>query len=333
MPHARRQRLRHLRAAALRALDRYPLLEPRLTFIAHSENATYRVDTPEGRYLLRLHVPHHPGAICAGGQTAPAIASELVWLQALRAAGLPVPEPLATRSGEVVRVVNVEGEPQPVPSTLMCWVAGRFPTTLTLDHCRKAGELMASLHDHASGWEPPPAFQRPAWDWASFESALAEMDALVARAPADLALSRADVEVFRACAERIRCTTEPPARGLWGLIHADLHTGNLIFHRGEARAIDFSRCGHGHFVYDIAECCRFIGSEKRRAFAEGYRRRRALPEDYPELLEAFFVRGWIENFGFHAPNPAEQEWLREAVPPFVEHLTGKYLKGEVMLTR
>ena len=141
--------------------------------------------------------------------------------------------------------------------------------------------------------------------------------------------------MFRACTVRIRETTRTLGTGRddWGLIHGDLHPGNLLFHRGEARPIDFSRCGYGHFVYDIAECCRFVGSERRRAFAEGYRRFRPLPDAYPELLEAFFIRGWIENFAFHAPNPKEQAWLAEAVPPFVERLENAYLRGEALLTR
>ena len=46
-----------------------------------------------------------------------------------------------------------------------------------------------------------------------------------------------------------------------------------------------------------------------------------------------FVRGCIENFAFHAPNPAEQEWLAGAVPPFVERLENAYLRGEVLVTR
>jgi Ser/Thr protein kinase RdoA (MazF antagonist) len=308
-----------------------------LTFIAHSENVTYRINAAEGRYLLRLHLPHHPGAVCAGTQTEAMVASELIWLMALRReARLPVPEPVADRAGSLVHSVTVDGEQERVPATLMRWQEGRFPRArLSLEHCRRAGALMAQIHDHSAQWEPPAGFQRPAWDWASFESALSKMEALVERAPAYLTLTRAEVAVFRACAPRIWQVTRALGTGpdAWGLIHGDLHPGNLLFHQGEARPIDFSRCGYGHFIYDIAECCRFVGPEKRRAFAEGYQHLHALPPEYPELLEAFFIRGWIENFGFHAPNPKEQQWLSEAVPRFVERLENTYLRGEMFLTR
>ena len=334
---SRSVRLRRFRNAANQALQTYGLEAARITFIAHSENVTYRINGAEGRYLLRLHAPHHPGAVCAGTQTEPMIASELLWLAALRReARLPVPEPVADCRGRFVHLATVEGGPEPIPVTLMRWMEGRFPgARLTLEHCRRAGALMAQLHNHSAAWTPPAGFQRPAWDWASFESSLSEMEALTDRPPTYLTLTREQVAVFRACVARIRETTQilGTDRSEWGLIHADLHPGNLLFHRGEARAIDFSRCGFGHFVYDIAECCRFIGAERRRAFAEGYRRFRSLPEQFHELLEAFFIRGWIENVGFHTPNPKEQEWLSAAVPPFVERLEKTYLQGEQMVTR
>ena len=328
--------MRHLRVAARRSIEPYGLVDARLTFIGHSENATYRVDVPGSRYLLRMHIPHHPGAVCAGMQTERMIASELTWLAALRTdAGLAVPEPVADSTGELVRLVTVEGEAAPVPVTLMRWQPGRFPGSLTPGQCRSAGALMARLHQHSSGWVPPRAFQRPDWDAASFQNALEDMQALIERSPPGLALTAAQLACFRESAERVAETTRDQGTGSeeWGLIHADLHPGNLLFHRGEARAIDFSRCGFGHFIYDMAECCRFLSPEKRRAFAVGYRRIRLLPENYHELLEAFFVRGWIEIFAFPAPNPREPERLRAAVPPFVERLENAYLKGETFVTR
>ena len=38
----------------------------------------------------------------------------------------------------------------------------------------------------------------------------------------------------------------------WGLIHADLHLGNALFHRGGVKLIDFDDCGYGHRLYDLA---------------------------------------------------------------------------------
>jgi Ser/Thr protein kinase RdoA (MazF antagonist) len=39
---------------------------------------------------------------------------------------------------------------------------------------------------------------------------------------------------------------------VFGLIHADLHQENYLFHGKQVRAIDFDDCGYGPFVYDLA---------------------------------------------------------------------------------
>ena len=37
-----------------------------------------------------------------------------------------------------------------------------------------------------------------------------------------------------------------------GLIHADLHLGNALFHRGRVKLIDFDDCGTGPRLYELA---------------------------------------------------------------------------------
>ena len=70
----------------------------------------------------------------------------------------------------------------------------------------------------------------------------------------------------------------------------DLHLANYLFHRGRAGAIDFSDCGWGHFVHDMAAALVFVQyktdwSERnsaecaslRDAYVDGYLSARALP--------------------------------------------------------
>jgi Ser/Thr protein kinase RdoA (MazF antagonist) len=38
----------------------------------------------------------------------------------------------------------------------------------------------------------------------------------------------------------------------FGLIHADLHLGNVLFRGGHAVPIDFDDCGYAHYLYDLA---------------------------------------------------------------------------------
>jgi Ser/Thr protein kinase RdoA (MazF antagonist) len=71
----------------------------------------------------------------------------------------------------------------------------------------------------------------------------------------------------------------------WGLIHADLHLDNVLFHREEARPIDFDDCGFGYWVYDIAVAL----WEQRMTSA------------YPAIQQAF-----LAGYASHQPLPLEQ---------------------------
>ena len=72
-----------LHALALKALTAWELKDPRVRPIGVSENASFRVDTPERRYVLRIHRP--------GYHTLAELESEHVWTDALLKAGVDVP--------------------------------------------------------------------------------------------------------------------------------------------------------------------------------------------------------------------------------------------------
>ena len=66
-----------------------------------------------------------------------------------------------------------------------------------------------------------------------------------------------------------------------GLIHADLHLGNALFHRGGVKLIDFDDCGTGHRLYELAVALwelrdRPDYSAFRDALLTGYREHREL---------------------------------------------------------
>jgi Ser/Thr protein kinase RdoA (MazF antagonist) len=80
----------------------------------------------------------------------------------------------------------------------------------------------------------------------------------------------------------------------WGLIHADLHYENFLFHGGGARAIDFDDCGWGALLYDLAVPLSELEGRSnyeslRDALLEGYARRRALPNGYGHHLDALTI--------------------------------------------
>jgi Ser/Thr protein kinase RdoA (MazF antagonist) len=296
-PRGQQRRLRQLAQAAL---DRYDLAGAELRFVNHGENTTFQVDSPErdslpanspfvpGRYLLRVH-----GATY---NTLPEIASELIWLHALREdIDLAVPEPVLNRAGQFALQVEVPGVPGARTCSLLRWMRGgihaRHPQP---HHLKKVGRLAARLHEHAARWRPPAAFTRRRWDWDGMfgdEGHFGASTAVVWEAiPAEYRPQ------FEAVAGHMRQVMGELGEGgeVWGLIHTDLHMWNVLFTDGEARAIDFDDCGWGYWIYDLALILdRFRGGElwepMREALFAGYAEIRPLPAGLLEHLDAFIA--------------------------------------------
>jgi hypothetical protein len=146
------RRLKRLGHEALRA---YPIDVARLVPLVHEENTTFRVEATDGsRYALRVHRPDK--------HTAKEVWAEMTWLAALRHdMNLPVPEPVATRDGALVKTVAVDGVPEARVCVLLHWMDGRFlDDGLTPIHLERLGTLTAQLHQHATQFTPPAGFFR-----------------------------------------------------------------------------------------------------------------------------------------------------------------------------
>ena len=279
---SRRAQVARLRALGRAALAAYGLGEAPMRLLQHEYNTTFRV---AGRFVLRVGR--------AQGQTLAALGSEAAWLRALaEETDLVVPAPVPTRDGALAVSATAPGVPGARACVLLRWVEGRFrDASLAPVHARRIARVQAALHEHALGWTPPPGFTRPpasrltarAADRASAD----EAEAL--RLVAGLGAPR-DVEAVAAALARVRATERALAAEPGGvaLIHGDLHHENVVFARGEARAIDFDDCGHGPLLYDLA-VTRFELTSRpalREALLDEYAALRSLPPRAEEHLAA-----------------------------------------------
>ena len=211
----------------------WPLAAPiALATVPHSENRIYRLgDGNGGRYILRLHRP--------GYHTAIEVQSELAWIGALRReSGLLVPEVVATRDGQSIARLTLEG-PKTAPRLAVLFVenSGAVPdeTDPHLPEIFEAlGAAAARCHLHVQTWTRPDGFLRPDWtiagmigrrgiwgDWRA-ASALSDRDAaLLMQAEARL-LARFDAYGM--------------APDRYGLIHNDLRPSNFLWEDGQVRS-------------------------------------------------------------------------------------------------
>ncbi len=299
-----RAQIGRLRRLGVRALDSYPLIDPRLSFVTHGENTTFRVEasTPgrqtlasqRDRFLLRVHRPNRHGR---GVDSAAAIASELQWLTALRAeTGLSVPEPLLTNDGSLTATVSCAPVPEPRVCSVLRWMDGRIHSVSPRPiHMRRLGTAMARLHNHAQAWERPAGFVRMRWDWETFFGDTMEYGGVNAAEvwnliPDDL---RRRFDRVASTMERLM-TSLGDGADMVGLIHADLHLDNALFLRDDIRLIDFDDCGIGYWLYDIAVALWELRHRPdyesfRTALVQGYTQHRALPTDDLVHLDDFIA--------------------------------------------
>jgi Ser/Thr protein kinase RdoA (MazF antagonist) len=297
-------RLRRLAIAALRdwGIDG---VGPEL--LKYRENAVFKVVGPDGRpAALRVHRQgYHSDA---------ELASELLWMRALRADGIDVPGIVPTRAGApFVRAVG-QGVPEPRQVDMTTWLDGQpfgsleggFNPAITdvAGAFREVGAVMARLHAHAARWPRPDGFSRHAWDldgllgerpvWGRFWE-------LASLAPAERAL----IDRARAAAQADLARLGQPADA-FGLIHADFLIDNLLLGASGIRLLDFDDCGFGWHLFDLATVSLFFRGEPvfdlvREAVIEGYRGVRDLTDERLALMPLFYLMraltylGWLHT--------------------------------------
>jgi Ser/Thr protein kinase RdoA (MazF antagonist) len=287
-----------LAAAALAAYDIDPV---RVVALRRGFNTTFRVVTAGGdRLVLRVQR--------RGGPDPAMVRSEMAWLAALRRdTHLGVPEPVPTRDGDLQTIAAADGVPESRSCVLYRWVDGRFvDEQLTEGHLARVGAFTARLHAHGAGFEPPPGFRRGAVDHVSTfgrtqDDGLSPEVAERAAALVDEVNPAGGGDLVRAVIDRARAARAEIGRDpdVFGLIHADLHQENYLFHRGRVRAIDFDDCGYGPFVYDLAvtlsELSNRVGYPAlRAAMLGGYRSVRPLAVEHERLIDTFIGLRYLQ---------------------------------------
>ena len=336
----RRTQIGRMRQLAEVALAAYDLPQARLTLLAHLFNTTFRVDTiTRQRYVLRIHR--------AGTPTVESVGAEMAWLAALRRdTSLEVPAPIATRDGSFLTVASTPGVLRPHICVLFRWLPGRrLRCGVTPRHMKHVGALMAHLQNHATQWGPPPEFARGRVDypieaarWLANPFApevVASIQTLVAST-----LSGAEAEQVVAALGRIRAAEDALGQGpdAFGLIHTDLHFGNLLFGRDTVRVIDFDDCGFGPLLYDLAVMLSYILDWAdyhvlRAGLLAGYCQVRALPVEHESYLDTFIALRrvqdalWMLEWRKHpAIGPDWAAEARQMLVPLSAFLAGEPLR-------
>lgn len=296
------QLLQILQELAIRALAAYPLPPgSTATLVNLSENATFRIDAPDGRrWALRLHRD--------GYQSDQAIASELAWAVDLRRAGIAVtPNPVAGDNGKLIQHLAHPHLARSRRAVLFDWETGAEPgITEDLSSSFEAlGEIAARMHVHARQWQRPSWFTRHTW---TFDTALGEERPHWGRWRDGIGMDPGKERIFQRTVDLIgrRLAAYGMGPDRFGLIHSDLRLANLLIDGSTVKVIDFDDCGFSWYMYDAATPVSFYEHEPQvpeliENWKTGYRK--VLPlsrEDEAEIptfvmLRRILLVAWVAS--------------------------------------
>ncbi|WP_339282975.1 phosphotransferase [Paenibacillus sp. FSL R5-0486] len=317
----RRALLIRARKVALSAIQKYNLEWDNIQFIQLSDTITYKIETStDNNYLLRIH---------SDRLSREEIRPELLLLQALnKSKDLNVPEGMANCDGIYVLDIETETGYRRPYITMMRWIEGeKAAGEFTDSQAYNMGVMMSRLHAAAKDFNAPSDFVRPTWGVESFKREMAKLERYYERF-----LSEEGWKLYQDAAEKVvsQLTTMHPSEHNYGLIHADLHTGNMVFRDNQPYPIDFGRCGYGYYLYDMAGTILELWPKHRWMLVQGYESMRKLEKDYIRDLECFFVMFMIENSCHHSSDPRETTSLIDE-QKYAQAYIKEYLNGNPFL--
>jgi Ser/Thr protein kinase RdoA (MazF antagonist) len=315
-----------LEALARRALSHWDQDDAQIVLHAQSENTVFRVESAEGDvFALRVHRD--------GYHDLAELESEHLWTEAMAAAGLSVPEAVRTREGEAYATVAFPSSDSTRHVGLVRWIAGRPLSRILLEthepavlvrHFEQLGELLARFHEASARWAPPPGFRRQARDadglageqpfWGRWWEITSATDGERAR--------------LRSLRDALRVRLAGLDRGpdVYGMIHADLHTENVLVDGERLSAIDFDDAGFGWYAYDLAAA---LYTEQdafhrkhphfelaRDALFRGYRGQRTLSAEQQDLVSWLLLARGLELLRWAEDRPETGQ--QDDVPFFLK---------------
>lgn len=312
------------------ALEQYGLAQGQCCFLGHSGNITFRVETQQEKFLLRIHQ-----AISSSHddvwQKPEVIESELLWLAALHHdTKIVVQKPIRNLQNSWVTQVAGDENTDIFYCSLLWWIDGEIlQSDRTLQQAHQLGGLMAQLHQHSQQWQTPQNFIRPTYDRNRFEAALAKLYPAISQG----LISTENYNLLELAVRQIQEMMEALEQNqeYWGLIHADLHDGNYLLHGDELRPIDFALCGFGYYLYDVASTLQYLPPAVRCSFFEGYQTIQRLPQNYVQIVEGFFIMAIIDVQSFHVNNPQEYQGVSDTVKEVTKEHIPLYLQAESFL--
>lgn len=330
-----KEQVERLARVARRALGAWGLEGAALEPIKYRENCVFAVSARDGgRSVLRVER--------AGYRSDAHLRSEAAWMRALGESGVPTPEVLATRGGDVVAHADDDEVPGRRQCLRMAWVDGEALGTLERgvelegDALRRTyatvGEIAARIHEHGRRWQRPAGFERVSWDAESLVGETPAFGRFWELPALDAARRSVCLRARDRVRERIEALGAPPA-----LIHGDLIPDNLLARGPSVRVIDFDDCGFSWAGFELVTSLFPLlvsgGFDVGLAgYLSGYRRVVPFPEVELDEVPTFLMARALSYLGWPVGRPEihSQQPLAPFLAARVSELAERYLAGEAL---
>jgi Ser/Thr protein kinase RdoA (MazF antagonist) len=248
------------------------------------ENKMFGFDTPENKFVIRVTPPGH--------KTPNEVVAEMNWLVYLSENDAPVEHVVFSQNDNLVEIVDTNaGE-----ISVVCfeWAPGHLvrKEDFSPELIQTWGQAVGMLHRLTKDYKPPSQ-QPERIQWFDDEY----LNRVLIPSDQEIVLQRFDslVDYFK---------EQPATRDTFGLIHQDVHHGNLFLDGKRLTILDFDDCVYGFFIFDLANALGFSIWEKPeemsnnqfadfyfKNFMTGYHKENRLDdsrmEDLPKALKLF----------------------------------------------
>ena len=319
-------------ACAHQVLAHYTLDALTPHFIQHNAGVVFRLDDRAGQPQAMLKI--HENAGDSGNDTPEQIEAQLSCLAALaEESGIIVQSPMANRAGGTVSLVHFDGVDQPVACTVQRWINGEHAKQWLPIHAHAIGTLLATIHNHSERWSTADNDQLGRCGASEVREAFATVCGTVEFGLIDAAQRT----IIEATGERCVAVIEKAGEtaNVWGVIHGDLHQGNVFFVDAKPAPIDFNLF-RAHYLYDLGVSlyhASFDDLPIRQALVEGYASTRPLSSSAQASLEAYTIMAATLNLAFQAmlPNHRLSPINRRNMIYFAEQFCRNFVNKEPFL--
>lgn len=238
-----------------------------------------------------------------------------------------VPRPIANDLCEFVTVTAMPERDH--LSCLFAWIEGQeLRGSATPVEMRKIGRSAAALHTIAREFPFPDASSDFRNDYRYDQSLMLSHRGWIEKHRAAIGSERVTVldraiDSVVAAMDRLGTT-----RTNYGVIHADLHLGNVLVQDGEVAIMDFEQLGRGHFLYDLTVMWTELLDEPAnhpllwQSFVDGYGEVAEVPFSQPEELNPFIVAIQLNSLDwiYNAANPSVRDAYGPKLPFYFESI-------------